>query len=718
MEHYWFGWVTIPFGWILLHLSIFGSSKANSCVLKIVCVFSVTSLLGSRDEGCEGQAKKEKNSGRRDWREPKAGAEGRKDKKEKDAEREPRPRGRAKRDPRQGANPKRYRRAEAMSSDQGPRNASGGLNAAGLTSRPRFGAGATVDWGLPASKFVPVAADTHGTLRITVSLMLGISLGWGRLGYTLSGQTQQGAMLHSLQCLLPTWQLSQCMSWWFNRYLPELDVKSTTLEAWHRRQGLVLRSLGVALNGPARVVSVDMLDSNGRSTLNVRRLLRSAYHIQPCRTPPVTAARVALQPFEESIKLALMAYGVDANEREVPEVVVYQAAITPAAHICNPSWAADDPTGAAADMTPSRNMVDDCLSSGLRLQVSGGIAFKLGRQRARRVPSLLIWKSVWQSTTWSPATAPANFSQVRSLERVSTLQECRRSPVLFTTRCTLCAQGLQSHCPAKTMLPNTSGFARSEGLWCLQPADWWHWEGKWAHRLKGCSTSAFASRSRMLHHDGSLTLFGSFEEIALLDIEVPMIERAGFAAAVRADYLLAPALHLDFTENFQGRLTVVEPGGHAGRRKDYVTNLGSKSHDLTPEDTLHDSEGANPRWMNLQRVWSLDYRQGGRSERVRHLGRTLSRSIAWWLSSTDTIASSGFCRGVVKGLVPTHVPMVRWHQGQLTFDVIVAGPLPLPAFATTPCTYPKGWYSKSLFCGTCQERSHTRCLCTGFHAGR
>ena len=99
----------------------------------------------------------------------------------------------------------------------------------------------------------------------------------------------------------------------------------------------------------------------------MRRLLRSACHTQLCRTPPVTAARVALQPFEESIKLALMAYGVDAYEREVPEVVVYQAAITPAARICNPSWAADDPTGAAADMTPSRNMVDDCLSSGLRL---------------------------------------------------------------------------------------------------------------------------------------------------------------------------------------------------------------------------------------------------------------------------------------------------------------------------------------------------------------
>jgi len=30
MEHYWFGWVTIPFGWILLHLSIFVMLGAKS----------------------------------------------------------------------------------------------------------------------------------------------------------------------------------------------------------------------------------------------------------------------------------------------------------------------------------------------------------------------------------------------------------------------------------------------------------------------------------------------------------------------------------------------------------------------------------------------------------------------------------------------------------------------------------------------------------------
>lgn len=56
-----------------------------------------------------------------------------------------------------------------LSSDQGPRNASGGLNAAGLTSRPRFGAGATVDRGLPASKYAPLSLDLHGQLHVTVS---------------------------------------------------------------------------------------------------------------------------------------------------------------------------------------------------------------------------------------------------------------------------------------------------------------------------------------------------------------------------------------------------------------------------------------------------------------------------------------------------------------------------------------------------------------------
>ena len=42
--------------------------------------------------------------------------------------------------------------------------------------------------------------------------------------------------IHCNACCPP--ELSQCVSWWLNKYLPKLDVKSTTLEAWHRRQGL------------------------------------------------------------------------------------------------------------------------------------------------------------------------------------------------------------------------------------------------------------------------------------------------------------------------------------------------------------------------------------------------------------------------------------------------------------------------------------------------
>lgn len=56
------------------------------------------------------------------------------------------------------------------------------------------------------------------------------------------------------------------------------------------------RTLGIDMHGPARVMSVDMIDSRGRSTLNVRRLLRSAYHIaavQNPQAPPVTNAWVA-----------------------------------------------------------------------------------------------------------------------------------------------------------------------------------------------------------------------------------------------------------------------------------------------------------------------------------------------------------------------------------------------------------------------------------------
>lgn len=45
----------------------------------------------------------------------------------------------------------------------------------------------------------------------------------------------------------------------------------------------------------------------------------------------------------------------------------------------------------------------------------------------------------------------------------------------------------------------------------------------------------------MLQRDGALTLMNAYEEMTLLEAEVPLIERAGIAAAVRADWLLAPA---------------------------------------------------------------------------------------------------------------------------------------------------------------------------------
>ena len=46
------------------------------------------------------------------------------------------------------------------------------------------------------------------------------------------------------------------------------------------------------------------------------------------------------------------------------------------------SWAADDATGDAADPTPSRNIIDDCLASGLSLPSARGIAFKLEGTRS------------------------------------------------------------------------------------------------------------------------------------------------------------------------------------------------------------------------------------------------------------------------------------------------------------------------------------------------
>jgi len=46
------------------------------------------------------------------------------------------------------------------------------------------------------------------------------------------------------------------------------------------------------------------------------------------------------------------------------------------------SWAADDATGDAADPTPSRNIIDDWLASGLSLPSARGIAFKLEGTRS------------------------------------------------------------------------------------------------------------------------------------------------------------------------------------------------------------------------------------------------------------------------------------------------------------------------------------------------
>ena len=46
------------------------------------------------------------------------------------------------------------------------------------------------------------------------------------------------------------------------------------------------RTLGIDLHGPARVMSVDMIDSRGRSTLNVRRLLRICLPHRRSPKPP------------------------------------------------------------------------------------------------------------------------------------------------------------------------------------------------------------------------------------------------------------------------------------------------------------------------------------------------------------------------------------------------------------------------------------------------
>jgi len=65
-------------------------------------------------------------------------------------------------------------------------------------------------------------------------------------------------------------------------------------------------------------------------------------------------------------------------------------------------------------------------------------------------------------------------------------------------------------------------------------------------------------------------MFGSFDEMNLLDIEVPLVERAGLAAAVRGDWLMAPALARGTTDYFGDRLKVVEPEGNSSEQVSFL----------------------------------------------------------------------------------------------------------------------------------------------------
>ena len=52
----------------------------------------------------------------------------------------------------------------------------------------------------------------------------------------------------------------------------------------------------------------------------------------------------------------------------------------------------------------------------------------------------------------------------------------------------------------------------------------------------------------------ALTLMGAYEELTLLEAEVPLLERSGLAAAVRADWLMAPATENGWSDLFGERL--------------------------------------------------------------------------------------------------------------------------------------------------------------------
>lgn len=87
----------------------------------------------------------------------------------------------------------------------------------------------------------------------------------------------------------------------------------------------------------------------------------------------------------------------------------------------------------------------------------------------------------------------------------------------------------------------------------------------------------------MLQRDGALTLMNAYEEMTLLEAEVSLIERAGIAAAVRADWLLAPATQNGWCDALRTPHGRLEPEGSTAR-----SNCDSER--LHPTSRLLDSE--------------------------------------------------------------------------------------------------------------------------------
>ena len=103
--------------------------------------------------------------------------------------------------------------------------------------------------------------------------------------------------------------------------------------------------------------------------------------------------------------------------------------------------------------------------------------------------------------------------------------------------------------------------------------------------------SLYKSFKKMLSRDGSLVMFGSFDEMNLLDIEVPLVERADLAAAVRGDWLMAPALAMGATDYFGVRFEVVEPEGNSSEQVSFLFSaIRSYAERLHPQSRLLDSE--------------------------------------------------------------------------------------------------------------------------------